>query len=197
MNPNTTRRTLCALALFAATTGAALAAPPAPGDSIYQLDVPLTDQDGRPLALDAHRGQPILVSMFYTSCKFVCPMLVDTIRDTTMALSEAERARLNVLIVSFDPAKDSVPVLKKAAEQRSIDARRWALARTDAAHTRKLAAVLGIQYRAVGNGDFNHTTALILLDSEGRIAGRSTRLGKADAAFVKLVRQALKQAAPN
>jgi len=55
---------------------------------------------------------------------------------------------------------------------------------------RKLAAVLGIQYRALKNGDFNHTTALILLDADGRIAGRSTQLGNADPAFVKAVKAA-------
>ena len=56
--------------------------------------------------------------------------------------------------------------------------------------------MLGIQYRAIANGDFNHTTALILLDAEGRIVGRSTKLGNADPAFVKLVRTTL-QGAPN
>ena len=51
-------------------------------------------------------------------------------------------------------------------------------------------AVLGIQYRALSNGDFNHTTALILIDADGRNAGRTAQLGVADAAFVKLVKAA-------
>jgi protein SCO1/2 len=48
-----------------------------PGDSVYQLDATLTDQLGRSVKLDAAHGQPVLVSMFYTSCQFVCPMLID------------------------------------------------------------------------------------------------------------------------
>ena len=45
---------------------------------------------------------------------------------------------------------------------------------------RKLAAVLGVQYRAIENGDFNHSTVISLLDKDGRIAARSSRTGEAD-----------------
>jgi protein SCO1 len=126
--------------------------------------------------------------MFYTSCKFFCPMLIETIRDVEAKLSVEERANLGVVLVSIDPEHDTVQVLKRVADERGIDAARWTLARTDAASVRKLAAVLGIQYRALVDGEFNHTTAVVLLDADGRIAARTTRLGNADAAFVKRVR---------
>ena len=203
-----TRRTALALLLAGATSlaGATPAAAPAasanaastaiaaplPADSIYQLAVPLTDQNGRSFRLDEHRGQPMLISMFYTSCQFVCPMLIDALRDTEARLNEAERARLHVLMVSFDPAHDSVAVLKRTADQRHLDGAHWSLARTDAKNVRKLAAVLGIQYRALPDGEFNHTTALILIDADGRIAGRTAKLGDADPAFVKLVKAAVR-----
>ena len=207
-----TRRTVLALLLAGAASlaGATPAAAPAasanaastaiatplPADSIYQLAVPLTDQNGRSFRLDEHRGQPMLISMFYTSCQFVCPMLIDALRDTEARLNEAERARLHVLMVSFDPAHDSVAVLKRTADQRHLDSAHWTLARTDAKNVRKLAAVLGIQYRALPDGEFNHTTALILIDADGRIAGRTAKLGDADPAFVKLVKAAV-HAGPN
>ena len=180
-----------AFALFAVCGSSLLGAAPAallPTDSVYQLPVSLTDQQGRITQLADRRGQPVLVSMFYTSCQFVCPMLIDALRDTEAKLSAEERARLSILMVSFDPEHDSVAVLKRTADQRELDSAHWTLARTDAKSVRKLAAVLGIQYRALKNGDFNHTTALILLDADGRIAGRSAQLGNADPAFVKLVK---------
>jgi protein SCO1/2 len=165
-----------------------------PSDSVYQLAVPLTDQAGRRFTLGERRGSPTIVSMFYTSCQFVCPMLVDGIRSTQNQLSEAERARVNVLMVSFDPQHDTTAVLKKTAAERQLDAATWTLARTDATHVRKLAAVLGVQYKALPNGDFNHTTALILVDGAGRIVGRTTQLGDADPNFVKLVKSTLASA---
>jgi protein SCO1 len=175
----------------AKATGAA-SAKPLPSDSVYHLQAQLVDQTGRQFTLDSHRGQPMLVSMFYTSCQFVCPMLVETIRHTQAQLPAAQRERLSVLMVSIDPEHDSVAVLKQTADQRQLDASHWQLARTEAASVRKIAAVLGVQYRALGNGDFNHTTAVLLLDGEGRILGRTSRLGTADPAFVKLVKESLK-----
>jgi len=180
-----------ALALGAAQAAPAAPAPTAaalPSDSIYHLPIVLTGQDGRAARLDERRGAPLLLGMFYTSCKFVCPMLIETIRDVEAKLSAEEREHLNVVLVSIDPEHDSVEVLKRTVDERRIDGARWTLARTDAASVRKLAAVLGIQYRALPDGEFNHTTAVILVDGDGRIAARTTRLGNADAAFVKRVR---------
>jgi protein SCO1/2 len=174
----------------------ALAAQPLPADSIYQLPASLTDHNGRNFRLDERRGKPLLISMFYTSCQFVCPMLVDAMRDTEAQFSPTQREQVNVLIVSFDPARDTVAALKRTAEQRGIDSPHWALARSDAATVRKLAAVLGVQYRALPNGDINHSTALILIDADGRILGRTTQLGNADPAFVKLVQATLNSPRP-
>ncbi len=167
---------------------------PLPSTSLYQLQAQLVDQRGARFTLDAGRGHPVLISMFYTSCQFVCPMLIETMRATEAKLSEAERQRLTVLMVTFDPTHDSVAVLKQTAEQHQVDSRRWTLARTDATSVRKIAAVLGIQYRALGNGDFNHTTAVVLLDAEGRVVGRTSQLGTVDPAFLALLRTTLQAA---
>lgn len=176
---------------------AASATTPLPSDSIYQLKAALTDQNGKNFALEERRGQPMLISMFYTSCQFVCPMLIDALKATEAKLSEEERSHLGVMMVTIDPVHDTVAILKKTADQRQVDSARWTLARTDAKTVRKLAAVLNIQYRALANGDFNHTTALILIDADGRIAGRTMQLGDADAAFVKQVKLATKGVNPN
>ena len=88
---------------------------------------------------------------------------------------------------AFDPEHDTVVVLKRTADERGLDPGRWSLARTDPATVRK-ASVLGIQYRALANGDFNHTTAILLLDANGRVVARSSQLGRAEPAFVNRVR---------
>lgn len=157
------------------------------GDSVYQLPLTLTDQNNRAFALAELRGKPVIVSMFYNSCKFVCPMLIDTIRDTVQALKPGNRDKIKVLLVTFDPAHDDVATLKQITLQRKLDTNTWTLARCDAPGVRKLAALLGIQYRKLPNGDYNHTTALILLDAQGRIAGSTNRIGTTDGDFVAKV----------
>jgi len=172
---------LCLAVLPAVATAApAGAATALPGDSVYQLDIPLTNQDARASKLADLRGSPVLIAMFYTSCKYVCPLIVDSMRNVDKGLTPEERSHLRVVLVSFDPDHDTPQALKAVAQERHLDLPRWTLDRTDAESVRKLAAVLGVQYRAIENGDFNHSTVISLLDREGRIAARSSRTGEAD-----------------
>lgn len=182
------RRLLLGGLALAGLAGPALALP---GDSVYQLDATLTDQLGHAVKLDTARGQPVLVSMFYTSCQFVCPMLIDAARDTRAALGEAERRRVKVLLISFDSARDTPAKLESMARERGLDASQWTLARTDPATVRKIAALLKFQYRALPDGEFNHSAELILLDGEGRITARTSMLAGADAKLVGAIRKQL------
>jgi protein SCO1 len=169
--------------------GAACAATPLPGDSIYNLPVQLTTQDGQSQMLSAQRGRPQLVTMFYTKCQMVCPMIIDSLRLTRNALDPAVRSQVDLLAVSFDPANDDVASLRSYAEKRKLDPRIWTLARAAPAQVRQLSGVLGLQYRQLPDGEFNHSSELILLDVDGRIAARTTMIGKLDPAFVKAVNQ--------
>jgi len=155
-----------------------------PGDSIYRLPIALTDHAGNDFRLTARRGTVQLVSMFYTSCQYVCPLIIDTLRKTQRELNGDEQARLDVLLVSFDPERDSVAHLGEVFAERKLDAATWTLARTDAPSVRKLAAVLGVQYRALANRDISHSSSIVLLDADGRIVARTDKLGDIDPDFV-------------
>lgn len=193
---NLCRRWLGAFVAFiaciaiSATAAGALAAD-LPGDSVYQLDIPLVDQDGNGSHLADRRGKPQLVSMFYTSCKFVCPLIIDSVLLTERSLDPAERERLDVLFVSFDPERDTPTQLKSVFDKRKLDAQRWTLARTEAPNVRKLASALDIRYRALADGEISHATALVFLDAEGRIVARTNTLGAVDPDFVAAIRTSL------
>ncbi|KGC58464.1 redoxin family protein [Burkholderia pseudomallei TSV44] len=171
---------------------AAAATPPAATatDSLYQANATLTDQDGKTFRLADLRGTPTLVSMFYTSCKMVCPMLFETIGLTLDAGGEPARKRVKVVAVTVDPDRDSVAVLRKTANAHGLDAR-WRLARTDRDSTRTVAALLGIQYRKLASGEFNHSSTIVLLDADGRIVAHTNTLGETDPAFVDAMRKQL------
>jgi protein SCO1/2 len=191
MNANTiTRRAaLRALAAAACAPLLARAAVPMPGDSIYRLPATLADQHGRSFELSSLRGTPMLFSMFYTSCEMVCPMIFETIEATRKALHASAQPPMRVLMVSFDPARDTVAALKKTATAHGCDDH-WTLARTDDATVRKIAAVMGVQYRKLSNGEFNHSTLIDVLDKRGRIVARSGKLGSVDLVLVNAAKQA-------
>jgi protein SCO1 len=160
------------------------------GNSIYALSVPLTDQNGRDFRLAELRGGPVLISMFYTSCEAVCPMIFETLRLTLARLPERERGAVRVVMVSFDPTRDTVVALKRTAQAHGVDGDRWTLARADEAAARQIAAVLGVQYRRLASGEFNHSSEIVLLDAEGRIVQRSAMLGAVDPALLQSLRSA-------
>ncbi len=161
--------------------------------SVYQLQASFSNQDAVEFRLLTRRGQVQLVAMFYTSCQYVCPLIVDSARGVEHALSDDERGRLGILLVSMDPEHDTSEKLLGVLQKRKLDPKRWTLARTDEGGVRKLAALLGVRYRKLANGEFNHSSALILLDAEGRVIARTEKLGpKPDAEFLKAVQAALK-----
>lgn len=169
--------------------GAAWAATPLPGDSVYNLPLQLTNQDGQQQMLSARRGRPQLVAMFYTSCQMVCPLIIDSLRLTRNALDPAVRAQVDILAVSFDPTRDDVATLRTYAQKRKLDPRVWTLARAEPGQVRQLSGVLALQYRQLPDREFNHSSELILLDVDGRIAARTAMIGKLDPAFVSTVNQ--------
>lgn len=179
---------------FTFVSASAPAAEPAalPGDSVYHLDAAFTDQQGREFVLAQRRGKPQLVAMFYTSCRYVCPLIIDSAKGVERTLDEGERERLGILLVSMDPARDDTAALGRVAEKRRLDPQRWTLARTGSDDVRRLAALLGVRYRALSDGEFNHTSALVLLDADGRRIASTARLGAVpDPEFVAKLKAAL------
>lgn len=185
-----------AMLLFA---GTALSAPkpspkpaPLPGDSVYQLPVTLTDQHGKTRHWSAQRGKPQLVAMFYTSCQYICPLIVDSGKAIEKNLSADQQKRIDILLISMDPTRDTPAALKTVADKRNLDSTRWTLASPKPDQVRAIAGVLGIRYRLLADGEFNHTSALVLLDAEGRILARTEQMGtKPDPEFVAAVRKAV------
>lgn len=189
------KRAAVVLFLLAAVALPALASTPAaplPGDSVYQSNAKLTDDQSRPFAWSASRGKPRIVSMFYTSCKFVCPLIVDGGKAIEARLSAPERDRLGVTLITLDPKRDTPAALARVRKERDLDPGRWTLVRPEPKDVRVLAGLLGIRYRALADGEFNHTTVLVLLDAEGRVVARTEHVGGLpDPEFLAAVRRTL------
>ena len=182
-----------ALALLLSAPGyAATPAKALPSDSVYQLKATLTDASGKSVAWQQMRGKPRIATMFYSSCPFMCPLIIESGKGIDKSLGPAERSRLGVVMVSLDPKRDTPQALTGLARKRGIDLTRWTLLRPEPRDVRPLAGVLDVRYRALANGEFNHTSVLILLDADGRILARTENIGPTpDPDFLKAVRKAL------
>src|SRR5690606_14003457 len=116
-----------------------------PRDSVYQLPMRMSDQHGRTLQWQSRRGKPQLVSMFYASCRYICPLIIEGGKAVERALTPAQRERLGVMLISMDPERDTPQALAALAEARRVDPR-WVLAAPPPPDVRALAGVLGRPY---------------------------------------------------
>lgn len=142
------------------------------GDSIYLLEGEFTDQHGKTVRLKDFEGKPVVVSMFYASCPHACPLLISDIKKVERDVPEKLRRDLRVVLVTFDPDRDTPAELRELGEAHRVDMSRWSFLRTDPDRVRELAALLGIRYRFGKDGSIGHSSVITLLDREGRIAAR-------------------------
>ncbi|HEX7603934.1 MAG TPA: SCO family protein [Polyangiaceae bacterium] len=138
-----------------------------PGDSIYVLGTHLVDQDGTGVSLDVFRGHPVLIAMFYGSCPAACPTLTRDLKSIEGRLTTEERADVRVLMISFDPERDTPSALKALAVKHGVDTARWKFATSTESGVREISAVLGVQYRKMDDGEYSHSTKIVLLDRDG------------------------------
>lgn len=162
---------------------------PLPPESVYHADATLIRAGGGAVEWRSLRGMPRVVTMFYSTCRAVCPMIVESARAVQRSLPEADRAHMGFVLVTMDPARDTPETLAQVQRDRHLDAANWLLLRPDEKDVRPLAALLGVRYRALADGEFNHTTTLVLLDAEGRVLARTDKIGSAgDPQFSAAVR---------
>jgi protein SCO1/2 len=124
--------------------------------------------------------------MFYASCAVACPLLVSEVDQVLAELPESARRDVEVLLVSFDAARDTPAKLSALAQDRRLDDSRWTLAAASDGDARALAAMLGIKYRRLANGDFAHGSTIVALDGEGHPIARTDALGQRAALLAAL-----------
>ncbi|HEU5080051.1 MAG TPA: SCO family protein [Opitutaceae bacterium] len=142
------------------------AAAPLPGKSIYQLGSEWTDDNGRTFELGSLRGKHVLVGMFFTSCQFACPVLVHDMKTFQANLSPAERAKTELVLISFDSARDNVEALHAFRKTNELD-EHWHIVRGQSDDVAETAAVLGVRYKQDAKGDFMHSNLITFLNADG------------------------------
>lgn len=166
----------------------AMEAAPPRGDSVYALSASLVDQRGRAVGLDLFRGHPVLISMFYASCPDACPLLIADLQRMERELPPRIKADLRIVLVSLDPERDTPDALQALARARQVDESRWRLLRAPEDTVRDIAALLGVKYRRLPDGSFNHSSVITLLDPDGAIVVRDDAMGGPHEALLRGLR---------
>jgi protein SCO1/2 len=165
---------------------------PLPPKSLYHLDATWQDDTGAKRLLASLRGEPVVLAMIFTNCEYACPIIVTDLLRIRAALPEALRDRTRFVLVSFDAARDTPPVLRAYRSKMRLDDPAWTLLHGDAADVQELAMLLGVKYKQDTKGNFSHSNTITVLNPGGEIAfqreglrGDTTEAVRAVAATLK------------
>ena len=132
-------------------------------------DFSLTAQDGQPFTREDLRGRWTLLFTGFTNCPDICPLTVASMADLRRRLA---RDDLQFLFVSVDPERDTPEVIRRYLAHFDPGLVGATGPRAD---IERFTAGLGLaQIVNPGAGDeytVDHSTALVLIDPEARLAG--------------------------
>ena len=143
-----------------------------PGDVVP--DSAFVDQDGKKKTFRAFRGSRVVLTFIYTKCPIptFCPMM-DRHFATLQEHFQDDPALKDVhlVTVSFDPAVDTPPVLKKHARELMADLTRWTFLTGDRDDIDKFATRFGMSVARAPNDarDITHNLRTAVISADGKL----------------------------
>ncbi|WP_295884324.1 SCO family protein [uncultured Thiohalocapsa sp.] len=151
-------------------------------------DFTLRSVDG-PVSLSDFRGRVVLLYFGYTACPDICPTNLAIIGYALKQLAPAERAQVQVLFVSVDPARDDLARLAEYAAY--FDPGILGITGSDAA-VAAAAARYGAAYRRTQESDtamgylVDHSAFTYVIDPRGQLVDSLAHATPADAIIARI-----------
>ncbi|HSK88686.1 MAG TPA: SCO family protein [Anaerolineales bacterium] len=122
-----------------------------------------------PVQLSEQRGKVVLMYFGYTSCPDVCPTSLATLKAALSQLSPEERAQVQVIFVSVDPARDTPERLQQYAHVFGSD---FIGASGTQDEIDLITESFGVYYKintpdADGNYTVDHSSFVYVIDRQG------------------------------
>jgi protein SCO1/2 len=129
-------------------------------EGIPPADFTLRDQDGKTARLADYRGQPVMLTFMYSTCRDTCPLTAQQIKGALDQLGKD----VPTLAVSVDPANDTPLNARRFVNHQGLTGRmRFLLG--DRAELARVWKDYFIQPQGKG---FDHSAYVLLIDAQGR-----------------------------
>ena len=135
-------------------------------------DFELIDHRGEVFNIDRFRDTWTIVFFGFTNCPDICPTTLAVLNDTYSKMKESEKEKLQVVMISLDPERDTVEALADYVPYFNEQF----IGVTGNKHlTRRLTAEINIAYNKVplAGDDYtvDHSTQLVLINPKGHYHG--------------------------
>lgn len=131
----------------------------------------LLNQHGDAFGLDNFLGKNSLIFFGFTHCPDICPTELAELSRLHQALSAENRQSLQIILVSLDPARDTVDVLKPYLEYFNPE---FIGLTGDFPDIMRLSNNVNVAFNKVPQGDsytIDHTSHIVYVNSRGHYAG--------------------------
>jgi protein SCO1 len=146
--------------------------------SLFQTESRWSTDAGKQITLAELKGRPQVIAMFFTSCQYACPIIVNDMKRIEAALGPKPRSRVGFTLVTFDTRRDTPQVLADYRASRELSTKTWTLLHGESDDVLELAALLGVKYKEDASGQFAHSNVITVLNAQGEIVHQQIGLGQ-------------------
>ncbi len=133
-------------------------------------DYTFRDTTGKRVKLSDFYGKPVVISLIYSSCADVCPVITSTLLDADeIARDAVGDDAYTILTIGFDTGEDNPVRMKSFASNQGVEiSDHWKFLSGDIAAIAGLSDDLGFQFFESTKG-FDHLTQTSVLDRNGAV----------------------------
>lgn len=137
-------------------------------------NVSFVTQDNKQIDFESFKGDAVVVTFIYTRCPMptFCPLMDRHFATMQAKLKEKNNdLKVHLLSVSFDPATDRPPVLKKHSQELGADPKIWTFVTGDRDDIDQWASRFGVSVSRAMNDprDITHNLRTAIVDRQGNL----------------------------
>lgn len=135
-------------------------------------DLAFSDASRGKVALADLRGKPVVITLVYTSCADICPVIIESLAAAVDTAEEAlGKGSFKVLTIGFDTRTDTPQRMRSFARAHGAGDENWLFLAADPNSIQRLTGALGFSYFASAGG-FEHLAQVTVLDGAGTVYGQ-------------------------
>ena len=132
-------------------------------------DYTFLSRSGRKVRLSDYRGKPLVISMIYTHCPFICATTTRNLTALKLSRDALGPDSFGVLTIGFDTENDTPQAMNDFAMRMDVELPNWEFVSADAKTIKKLSKELGFVFFPSPEGGFEHITQTTFVDGKGKV----------------------------
>lgn len=135
--------------------------------SFYDVPYSFINDRNETVQLSKWRGKPIILTMEYSECRFMCTTTFYKMK-AVQAAADKKKMNIDFVVVSLDPKDETPETWHQYRISSDLDRSNWHLLIGSEANTRQLANLIGIRYWYMDE-HILHDFKIVRLNAKGEI----------------------------